>query len=201
MSSILSEVISGLKFDLLNPRSEDITPEDVAVGISREARYNGQTRADFNAYNVAEHSCHLYDYATMWNMPLEVRAACHGHDCTESVVGDQITPLKRRLFFVHPEGTEVTRFDVLEDRIAGAIIKRLYPKLTLTVEHFEECRKLDLRIIRDEWLFLRPNTPLPEKIRDLKPLYSKIHCWDEHRAKKEWLNRLWEINSQAEKRG
>lgn len=48
-------MLSGRRLDLLDPSPLDIEIEDIAHGLSRVARWNGQTRGDW-AFTVAQHS-------------------------------------------------------------------------------------------------------------------------------------------------
>ena len=58
-------MLSGRRLDLLNPSPLDVEIEDIAHGLARVARWNGQT-AGPNIFSVAQHSllveaiaCHL----------------------------------------------------------------------------------------------------------------------------------------------
>ena len=48
-------MLSGRRLDLLDPSPLDVEIEDIAHGLARVARWNGQTHGDW-AYSVAEHS-------------------------------------------------------------------------------------------------------------------------------------------------
>jgi len=48
-------MLSGRRLDLLNPSPLDIEIEDIAHGLARVARWNGQTNGA-HAFSVAEHS-------------------------------------------------------------------------------------------------------------------------------------------------
>ncbi len=48
-------MLSGRRLDLLNPSPLDVEIEDIAHGLARVARWNGQTRGD-HAFSVAQHS-------------------------------------------------------------------------------------------------------------------------------------------------
>ena len=53
-------MLSGRRLDLLDPSPVDVEVEDIAHGLSRVARWNGQTAGEW-AYSVAQHSiCLLY---------------------------------------------------------------------------------------------------------------------------------------------
>ena len=48
-------MLSGRRLDLLDPSPLDIEISDIAHGLARVARWNGQTRGD-HAFSVAQHS-------------------------------------------------------------------------------------------------------------------------------------------------
>ena len=48
-------MLSGRRLDLLDPSPMDIEIEDIAHGLARVARWNGQTSGDW-AFSVAQHS-------------------------------------------------------------------------------------------------------------------------------------------------
>ena len=48
-------MLSGRRLDLLDPSPLDVEIEDIAQGLSRVARWNGQTVGEW-AYSVAQHS-------------------------------------------------------------------------------------------------------------------------------------------------
>ena len=48
-------MLSGRKLDILSPSPLDIEIEDIALGLSRVTRWNGQTIGN-HAYSVAQHS-------------------------------------------------------------------------------------------------------------------------------------------------
>ncbi len=48
-------MLSGRRLDLLDPSPLDIEIEDIAHGLARVARWNGQTEGE-HAFSVAEHS-------------------------------------------------------------------------------------------------------------------------------------------------
>ncbi|MEJ2027183.1 MAG: hydrolase, partial [Limibacillus sp.] len=53
-------MLSGRRLDLLEPSPLDIEIDDIAHGLSRVARWNGQTSGDW-AFSVAEHSVLVAD--------------------------------------------------------------------------------------------------------------------------------------------
>ncbi len=88
-------MLSGRRLDLLDPRAADIEIEDIAHGLARVARWNGQTIGD-HAFSVAEHSLLVGDILLRL-APGSSRAcqmAALLHDAPEYVIGDLISPFK-----------------------------------------------------------------------------------------------------------
>ncbi|CAN0541898.1 unnamed protein product, partial [Scytosiphon promiscuus] len=52
---VWQRMLSGRRLDLANPSPMDVEIEDIAHGLARVARWNGQTRGE-HAFSVAEHS-------------------------------------------------------------------------------------------------------------------------------------------------
>jgi uncharacterized protein len=91
-------MLSGRRLDLLNPSPLDIEIEDIAHGLARVARWNGQTKGD-HAFSVAQH-CVLVTEIFSRVSPAakrEEKLACLLHDAAEYVVGDIISPFKQAL--------------------------------------------------------------------------------------------------------
>jgi 5'-deoxynucleotidase YfbR-like HD superfamily hydrolase len=88
-------MLSGRRLDLLHPAPLDIEIEDIAHGIARVARWNGQTIGD-HPYSVAEHSM-LVELILRRLKPKAgpaERLAALLHDAPEYVIGDMISPFK-----------------------------------------------------------------------------------------------------------
>ena len=88
-------MLSGRRLDLLDPSPLDVEIEDIAHGLSRVARWNGQTTGPW-AYNVAQHSLLVEDLVGRFRpkAPRAWRLAALLHDAPEYVIGDLITPFK-----------------------------------------------------------------------------------------------------------
>ena len=88
-------MLSGRRLDLLNPSPLDIEISDIAHGLARVARWNGQTKGD-HAFSVAQH-CVLVEALALYfepTLPRQWRLAALLHDGPEYVVGDMISPFK-----------------------------------------------------------------------------------------------------------
>jgi 5'-deoxynucleotidase YfbR-like HD superfamily hydrolase len=88
-------MLSGRRLDLLNPSPLDIEVEDIAHGLARVARWNGQTEGA-HAFSVAQHCIVVERLANELNPKLgrEGRLAALLHDAPEYVIGDLISPFK-----------------------------------------------------------------------------------------------------------
>ena len=88
-------MLSGRRLDLVNPSAIDIEIDDIAHGLSRVARWNGQTIGDY-PFSVAQHSLLVEDIFTTQNpqAPDTDKLAALLHDAPEYVIGDMISPFK-----------------------------------------------------------------------------------------------------------
>ncbi|MDZ4775526.1 MAG: HD family hydrolase [Alphaproteobacteria bacterium] len=106
-------MLSGRKLDLLDPSPLDIEIEDIAHGLARVARWNGQTRGE-HPFSVAQHSLVVVDIlrVTAPRLSRESQLFALLHDAPEYVIGDMISPFKNAL------GLDYRAF---ENRLATAI--------------------------------------------------------------------------------
>lgn len=86
-------MLSGRRLDLLDPTPVDVEIEDIAHGLSRVARWNGQTSGHW-AYSVAQHSLLVEAISRHQGLPDRWWLAALLHDAAEYVVGDLVTPFK-----------------------------------------------------------------------------------------------------------
>lgn len=88
-------MLSGRRLDLLDPSPLDIEISDIAHGLARVARWNGQTRGD-HAYSVAQHSLLVEQIFREQNpdASLQHQLLALLHDAPEYVIGDMISPFK-----------------------------------------------------------------------------------------------------------
>ena len=132
-------MLSGRRLDLLDPSPSDIEIEDIAHGLARVARWNGQTSGP-HAFSVAQHVIVVEEIASALNpdWPARWRLAALLHDAPEYVIGDLISPFKtaigldykafelklldaihRRFVFPSPLPAKVTHEIKRADRIAA----------------------------------------------------------------------------------
>ncbi|HRD77300.1 MAG TPA: HD family hydrolase [Hyphomicrobiaceae bacterium] len=110
-------MLSGRRLDLLDPSPADIEIDDIAHGLARVARWNGQTLGP-HAFSVAQHSLIVEEIVGALHqgeVSPSVRLAALLHDAPEYVIGDLISPFKAAI------GLDYKAFEV---RLLGAIHER-----------------------------------------------------------------------------
>ena len=154
-------MLSGRRLDLLDPSPLDIEIEDIAHGLARVARWNGQTVGE-HGFSVAQHSVVVEQIARHLEPALEPRwrLAAMLHDAPEYVIGDMISPFKAAL------GMDYRAF---EDRLEAAIhrrfglpakvpaaVKALLKKADLASAYFEATQLAGFALDEAAVLFGRP---------------------------------------------
>ncbi|MDI1344175.1 MAG: HD family hydrolase [Pseudolabrys sp.] len=88
-------MLSGRRLDLLDPSPLDVELEDIAHGLARVARWNGQTKGT-HIFSVAQHVLLVEALARAKVPTLDARGrlAVLLHDSAEYVIGDMISPFK-----------------------------------------------------------------------------------------------------------
>ncbi len=88
-------MLSGRRLDLLDPSPLDVELDDIAHGLARVARWNGQTEGP-HIFSVAQHSLLVEAIAGHLSpdLPSKARLTVLLHDAPEYVIGDIISPFK-----------------------------------------------------------------------------------------------------------
>lgn len=88
-------MLSGRRLNLVDPSPLDIEIEDIALGLARNTRWNGQTRGP-HGWSVAQHSDFVVEIVRRLKPRATARLlmAAKLHDASEYVTHDLITPLK-----------------------------------------------------------------------------------------------------------
>ena len=109
-------MLSGRRLNLLDPSPLDVEIDDIAHGLSKVARWNGQTSGKW-AFSVAQHSSLVLDITMHLrpNLPAKWQLAALLHDAPEYVVGDLISPFKAAVGLNYKD---------LENRLLAAIHTR-----------------------------------------------------------------------------
>lgn len=128
-------MLSGRRLDLLNPSPDDIAIEDIAHGLARVARWNGQTVGP-HAFSVAQHVLIVEEIAHALNpgWPARWRLAALLHDAAEYVIGDLISPFKTAI------GLDYKAFEL---RLLDAIYRRFDIPTPLPQDIIEAIKRAD----------------------------------------------------------
>lgn len=111
---------TGGMWSIEHPATRDVDIRDVAAGLSRNCRYNGQITEDCDFLSVAEHSTAMTKWAVAEGAVTTAEAALMVllHDASEAYFGDMVTPLKNMI----PD------FRGIEDRAQAVIISCIRPR-------------------------------------------------------------------------
>jgi 5'-deoxynucleotidase YfbR-like HD superfamily hydrolase len=180
-------MLSGRRLDLVDPSPLDIEIEDIAHGLARVARWNGQTTGA-HAFSVAQHTLIVERIAekTAPEIGAMGRLAVLLHDAPEYVIGDMISPFKAIL------GGD---YKVVENRLLHAIHRRfglpvpLPPKLVTAIKaadtiaaYFEATRLAGFGDAEAVRYFGRP--------RGIEPSSLPLEAWSASVAEKRYLKRF-----------
>jgi 5'-deoxynucleotidase YfbR-like HD superfamily hydrolase len=135
-------MLSGRRLDLLDPAAIDIEIDDIALGLSRVARWNGQTIGEYG-FSVAQHCLVVDDICVHLEPALAPvhRLMALLHDAPEYVIGDMISPFKAALGFdyrrfeKHLEQSIFIRFGL--PALMPAAIKKLIKQADHACAYFE----------------------------------------------------------------
>ncbi len=162
---------SGRRFYPLDPRTEEIDPEDIAHALSLLCRYGGHVD---RFYSVAEHSVLMSQAVAP-----ESALAALLHDATEAYVVDVPRPLKAQL----------AAYRDIEDRLWYVIAQRFAIDLTLPAE----VKEADTRILLTERAELMRRAERWSIDDDFTPLPVKVTGWSPADAERFYLDRLEEL--------
>lgn len=109
-------MLSGRRLDLLDPSPVDIELTDIAHGLARVARWNGQTHGDYS-FSVAQHSVLVLELFRAVNPKAGPTGGLYAllHDASEYVMGDIISPFKAAMGGDYKD---------IEKRLLGAVYIR-----------------------------------------------------------------------------
>ena len=121
---VWQRMLSGRRLDLMDPSPVDVEIEDIAHGLARVARWNGQTKGA-HAFSVAQHSVLVEALCVQLEPRLDPKSRLLAllHDAPEYVIGDMISPFKAVLGDGYKE---IARFGLPAETPAS--LKRLIKK-------------------------------------------------------------------------
>jgi 5'-deoxynucleotidase YfbR-like HD superfamily hydrolase len=169
-------MLSGRRLDLLDPAAIDIEIDDIALGLSRVARWNGQTLGEYG-FSVAQHCLVVDDICLHIDTSINPvhRLMALLHDAPEYVIGDMISPFKAALGFdyhrfeSHLEQSIFIRFGL--PAVMPAPVKKLIKQADRACAYFEATQLAGFNDEEARQYFGEPPagysltiTPLPDKL-------------------------------------
>jgi len=171
---VWQRMLSGRRLDLAHPSPMDIEIEDIAHGLARVARWNGQTRGD-HAFSVAEHSVLVEKIVRKLDPGLGPEAWLTAllHDSPEYVIGDMISPFKAILGESY-KGVEARLQEAVHLRfglkaITPAGLKKVIKKADNICAWFEAVQLAGFSAAEADGFFGTPPEGLRVKLTPLPP--------------------------------
>ena len=175
-------MLSGRRLDLLEPSPADIDIDDIAHGLARVARWNGQTTGA-HALSVAQHVLIVEDIATAtaphWTKEWQLAALLH--DAPEYVIGDLISPFKAAVGFNY-KAFELKLLDAIHTRFGISCplpyeVEARIKAADRMAAYFEATVLAGFQTAEAEQFFGEPSglpEPLALKLQQLKPWPSEV---------------------------
>jgi 5'-deoxynucleotidase YfbR-like HD superfamily hydrolase len=128
-------MLSGRRLDILDPSPVDVELTDIAHGLARVARWNGQTKGDY-PFSVAQHSVLVLELFRAMTPDADAKAQLYAllHDAPEYVMGDIISPFKAAMGGNYKE---------VENRLLGAVYLHFGLNAAPTVALGRQIKKAD----------------------------------------------------------
>jgi uncharacterized protein len=169
-------MLSGRRLDLLSPQPEDIEIEDIAHGLARVARWNGQTIGE-HAFSVAQHSLIVTDILAAIDPGFGSKQLCAGllHDAAEYVIGDLISPFKAAIGLDY-KAFEHRLLEAIHRRFGlgeiDAAVKNEIKRADRIAAYYEATRLAGFAQAEAELFFGRPAVPeiLDRELAELRPI-------------------------------
>ena len=171
---VWQRMLSGRRLDLMDPSPLDVEVEDIAHGLARVARWNGQTVGDY-AFSVAQHSLVVESLVQGLKPSVDPadRLTALLHDAPEYVIGDMISPFKAVLG---------PGYKTIEARLARAIhlrfglapdmapgLKKLIKRADLICAWMEATQLAGFGAAEADRFFIRPPDDLAQSLEPLSP--------------------------------
>ena len=171
-------MLSGRRLDLLDPSPLDIEIGDIAHGLARLARWNGQTKGA-HAFSVAQHCVAVEAIAAALKPELSEKflLAALLHDAPEYVVGDLISPFKAAMAAVYKPFEERiqraihVRFGLPPELPPG--VAQLIKKADKIAAYYEATQLAGFTLADAKQYFGHPgqlNVKMPESVERIEPL-------------------------------
>lgn len=187
-------MLSGRRLDILDPSPLDVELSDIAHGLARVARWNGQTQGDY-PFSVAQHSVLVLELLLgSWpEADAVARLFTLLHDAPEYVMGDIISPFKSAMG---------GNYKTVEERLLSAVHIRFGLPAAAPAALVKQIKKADREAAYHEAVHLAGFSP--EEARrffgepqlghfDLEDFERLIRPWPTREAHDRFVTRFEEI--------
>ena len=195
-------MLSGRRLDLLLPRPADIEIADIAHGLARVARWNGQT-VGTHAFSVAQHSLLVEEIAAATapagGWPREHALAALLHDAPEYVVGDLISPFKAAIGWDY-KAFELRLLDAVHERFGlparlPELVERQIKAADRTAAWFEATRLAGFTLEEAALYFTAPPITGPGALDPATfARLERLEAWPTGAAQQAFLERFQELH-------
>lgn len=167
---------SGRVFHPFDPRPEEVHLQDIAHGLARIGRFNGQTR---QFYSVAQHS-----FFVSRLVPAELALIGLLHDAAEAYICD----------LVHPVKVMLAEYQAVEQRIEAVIAERFGLPWPWPEDVQAAIKAADLAMCRTEMMQLMSADPA--WMPPVEPAPVLVTPWEDWRAEWSFLDRFYELGGE-----
>lgn len=165
----------GVKFDVENPKPEDILINDIAHALAHQCRFGGHCR---NFYSVAEHSVYVSNMVFRKDHPPSNTFAALLHDASEAYLVDIPRPIKHLY--------DMDKYRAMEEKLQAAI----NDKFDSSPQDYNLIKWADDRMLANEIYQLMPSPQL----YDVSEYHDiVIECWPPAVAERKFLERFGEL--------
>ena len=178
-STPYTETHTGGKFYFTKLDKNTYTIADIAVGLSRESRFNGQYTKDIEFYSVAEHCVLMARWCLDNDKPKFAKVALM-HDAAEAYIKDLPAPLK----------CAMPSYKLLDDLATFSIFKQF--KLEYFLNH-PFINKLDVLMLNAEREQIMVDTGNDWLLPYDEALDIKVRGWLPGRARYEFINMYYTL--------
>jgi len=170
------ETFSGIKFDFLDPKVEQVSIGDIAHSLGMQVRYTGHCK---EFYSIAEHSLLVSDLC-----PDEFKLYGLLHDASEAYLTDVASPIKPFL----------QNYKMMECKVMNVVVKKFnLPEFFPDEVHLADMQALQIEIGQlmhsggKDWSI---NKVLTDPVPDIKLQYISPP-----EAKMKFLERFYELTT------
>lgn len=177
---------SGERFYVHHPEQSVYTLHDMALGIARQCRFNGQFSGYMGqSYSVAQHSILVDDIVDVLMGAQDARPWAILHDAPEGIIGDMITPVKAHC----PE------FYNIENLLEADMLRRVGVSVDDRIRDIVKWADIIACSMEAEELsgFTHEDWGLPKPPCSIRDMYPDFHVWSIDESYERYVGRVTQL--------